>query len=388
MTAKPALLMLDDGTCFEGKACGACQEAVGEVIFTTGMCGYQETLTDPSYYGQIIVYTAAHIGNYGATHLDDESPKPLAGGAVFHDFFTAADDGEFPHWRAEESFNARMAKDGITGIMGIDTRALTLHLRKYGSRNGIISALDLDKASLLRRAKELPSMAGQDLAQKATCASPYKFVPSTPLPLMEGPGARKPEEMAAPGKVFDIAVIDYGIKRSILLHLTACGLNPTVWPAKSSSEEILASKPCGVMLSNGPGDPDPCDYAINTVRSLLGRIPLFGICLGHQLLALAVGAKTYKMPFGHHGINHPVLDIDTGRVSITSQNHGFCVDPDSLPADMRPTHWNLNDKTLEGMASTSAPAFSVQYHPEAAPGTWDAYDLFDRFRKLIADFHK
>lgn len=388
MTAKPALLMLDDGTCFEGEACGACREAVGEVIFTTGMCGYQETLTDPSYYGQIVVFTAAHIGNYGATPLDDEAPRPRAGGAVFHDLFTAADEGRFPHWRASESFNARMAKDGITGIRGIDTRALTLHLRKHGSRNGIISAIDLDRASLLRRAQELPSMAGQDLARKATCQESYVFTPTTPLPLVEGPGARRVEDMAASGKVFNVAVLDYGIKRSILLHLKSCGLNPTVWPAKSTAEEILASKPDGVMLSNGPGDPDPCDYAIRAVRELLGQVPLFGICLGHQLLGLAVGGKTYKMPFGHHGINHPVKDVNTGRVSITSQNHGFSVDPDSLPENMRPTHWNLNDQTLEGMASTSVPAFSVQYHPEAAPGTWDAYDLFDRFRAMIADFHK
>ncbi|MDR2825784.1 MAG: glutamine-hydrolyzing carbamoyl-phosphate synthase small subunit [Deltaproteobacteria bacterium] len=381
---KPALLMLDDGACFEGSATGAQAETTGEVVFTTGMCGYQETLTDPSYYGQIVVFTAAHIGNYGATPKDDEAPAPQsqkfgAAGAVFHDLFTLAENTAFPHWRANKSLNAELAGAGITGICNIDTRALTLHLRTYGSRNGIISALDFDRASLLRRAKALPSMQGLDLAQKVSCPQMYAFEPKH--------GDILPGGVKTPGqKTLNVAVIDYGAKRSIMLHLLRHNLQPTVWPAKTSAEDILATHPDGVMLTNGPGDPAPCGYAIAAVQKLVGRVPLFGICLGHQLLGLATGGKTIKLPFGHHGMNHPVKDTDTGRVSITSQNHGFCVDPDTLPPNVRTTHWNLNDNTLEGLTLTDAPAFSVQFHPEAAPGTWDAHELFAKFRKLIEDF--
>lgn len=377
----PALLMLDDGACFEGNAAGACAEAMGEVVFTTGMCGYQETITDPSYYGQIVVFTAAHIGNYGSTALDDEAPAPQArrfgaAGAVFHDLFTDAESGAFPHWRAKESLNANLARQGITGICNIDTRALTLHLRTHGARNGIISALDLDRASLLRRTRALPAMQGQDLAQAVTCDNMYAFEPK--------PGDPLPGEPRKPGqKLLNVAVIDYGAKRSILLHLLRNNMRPTVWPATATAEDILASKPDAVMLTNGPGDPAACGYAIKTVAALVGKLPLFGICLGHQLLGLAMGAKTYKLPFGHHGLNHPVKDLENGRVSITSQNHGFCVDPDSLSAYMKTTHWNLNDNTLEGLTLTNAPAFSVQFHPEAAPGTWDAFGLFEKFREMV-----
>lgn len=372
--------MLDDGTCFEGLACGACQEAAGEVVFTTGMCGYQETLTDPSFYGQIVTFTAAHMGNYGTSPYDNEAPGIVASGAVFHDLFTAAEDIPFPHWRADGTLDKTLRENGITGIHAIDTRALTLHLRINGARNGIISALDTDKASLLRRVRELPSMQGQDLARKATQNRRYKFeVPAgIDLPALVEP-------LAQPDKIFNVAVVDFGVKRSILLHLQANGMVPTVFPATATAQDILSMSPDGVMLSNGPGDPDPCDYAIKTIRDLMGRIPMFGICLGHQLMGLAHGGKTFKMPFGHHGMNHPVKDVKTGRVSITSQNHGFNVDPDTLPADVVPTHWNLNDGTLEGMESTSIPAFSVQYHPETAPGTWDAHDLFPQFRRLILE---
>ncbi|MDR2825195.1 MAG: glutamine-hydrolyzing carbamoyl-phosphate synthase small subunit [Deltaproteobacteria bacterium] len=380
----PALLMLDDGACFEGNAVGDCTETSGEVVFTTGMCGYQETLTDPSYYGQIVVFTAAHIGNYGATPKDDEAPAPQsqkfgAAGVVFHDLFTLAENSAFPHWRAGSSLNAELAKSGLTGICNIDTRALTLHLRTHGSRNGIISALDLDRASLLRRAKALPSMAGLDLAQKVSCPQMYAFTPKAGDTLPGG--AKKPGQ-----KTLNVAVLDYGAKRSIMLHLLHNDLQPTVWPAKTSAEDILATHPDGVMLTNGPGDPAPCTYAIATVQKLIGKVPLFGICLGHQLLGLATGGKTIKLHFGHHGMNHPVKDSDSGRVLITSQNHGFCVDPATLPPNVRTTHWNLNDNTLEGIALTDAPAFSVQFHPEATPGTWDACGLFEKFRKLIEDF--
>lgn len=371
---KTALLMLDDGTCFEGEACGACREAAGEVVFTTGMAGYQETLTDPSYYGQIVVFTAAHIGNYGATANDDEFPDPRASGAVFHDLFTEADQGGFPHWRAEESLNARLARAGLTSITGLDTRALTLHIREHGARNGIISALDLDRPSLLRRARELPSMQGHDLARHAGCPSRYEFLP-------------RPDETGDKDSLppFKVSVIDYGAKRSIMSHLARQNMRVTVWPATATASDILAENPDGVLLSNGPGDPEPCDYAVRTIRELLGRVPVFGICLGHQLLGLALGAKTYKLPFGHHGVNHPVKDLKTGRVNITSQNHGFCVDPDTLPANASVTHWNLNDDTLEGLEVTDMPAFSVQFHPEAAPGPSDASGLFARFADVIRE---
>ncbi len=383
-TMIPALLMLDDGTCFEGYAAGACEEVMGEVVFTTGMCGYQETITDPSYYGQIVVFTAAHIGNYGATSLDSECPNPKpefgASGIVCHDLFTDAENGNFPHFRAENSLNATLAKMGISGIHGIDTRALTLHLRMHGSRNGIIST-NLDKEYLLKKVKELPSMAGLDLASKVTTKEKFVF-DTDPTPFLVG----KKRDLTK--KMLNVAVIDYGAKRSILLHLFNNNMHPTVFPATVTAEEILAAKPDAVMLTNGPGDPEPCDYAIKTIQGLIGKLPLFGICLGHQLLALAMGAKTYKMPFGHHGINHPVKDLTTGKVLITSQNHGFCVDPNSLSENIKITHWNLNDNTVEGMALTNAPAFSVQFHPEAAPGTWDAYGLFDQFRAMVDDFYK
>lgn len=370
--------MLADGACFEGLACGACREASGEAVFTTGMCGYQETLTDPSFYGQIVTFTAAHMGDYGTNPYDDEAPGIAAGGAVFHDLFLEAEDIPFPHWRATGSLDKKLREAGVTGIHSVDTRALTLHLREYGAQNAIISALDLDKASLARRVKEVPSIQGLDLAQKATQGKQYKFVPP---PEINWPVLVEP--LAQPDRKLTVAVLDFGVKRSILMHLYANGMQPIVFPAKATAEDILAVKPDGVMLSNGPGDPDPCGYAIKTVRDLFGRLPMFGICLGHQLMGLAHGGKTFKMPFGHHGMNHPVRDVKTGKVSITSQNHGFNVDPDSLPQDVIPTHWNLNDGTLEGMESTSVPAFSVQYHPETAPGTWDAHDLFPQFRRLI-----
>lgn len=383
MSQKPALLMLDDGTCFEGLACGACQEASGEVVFTTGMCGYQETLTDPSFYGQIVTFTAAHMGNYGTNAYDDEAPGIVAGGVVFHDLFTEAEDIPFPHWKADGTLDKMLRAGKITGIHGVDTRSLTIHLREQGARNGIISALDLDRASLLRRAKALPSMQGLDLAKKATQNRLYKFEPPAAINW-----PKLVEPLAQPDRILNVAVIDFGVKRSILMHLLANGMQPTVFPASATSQNILSTQPDGVMLSNGPGDPDPCDYAIKTIRALMGRVPMFGICLGHQLMGLAHGGKTFKMPFGHHGMNHPVREVKTGKVSITSQNHGFNVDPDSLPADVLPTHWNLNDGTLEGMESTSIPAFSVQYHPETAPGTWDAHDLFPQFRRLILGIKK
>lgn len=376
-TKMPALLMLDDGTCFEGYALGAGQEVVGELVFTTGMDAYQETMSDPSYYGQIAVFTSAHIGNYGATALDSECPgsKPEFGanGVVLHDFFTDAENINFPHFRAETSLQKKLEQMGMSGIYGVDTRALTLHLRMNGAKNGIIST-NLDREYLLKKAKEVPQMAGMDLASKVTTKE--KFVFDTV------------KEADSSKKMLSVAVIDFGVKRSILRHLPNNNMQATVYPATVTADEILAAKHDAVMLSNGAGDPAACEYAVKTVQGLLGKLPIFGVGLGHQLLALAIGAKTFKMPFGHHGFNHSVKDVKSGKVLITSQHHEFCVDADSLPANVKVTHWNLNDNTVEGMALTDLPAFSVQYHPKAAPGTWGADGLFATLRSMVENFHK
>lgn len=377
MTTKiPALLMLDDGTCFEGYALGACQEVVGELVFTTGMCAYQETMSDPSYYGQIAVFTSAHIGNYGATDLDSECPgsKPEFGanGVVLHDYFIDAENIDFPHFRAESSLQKKLEQMNMSGIYGVDTRALTLHLRMHGSRNAVIGT-NLDREYLLKKAKEVPQITGMDLAAKVTTKEKFIFD-------IEKNGSCSKKKLS-------VAVIDFGVKRSLLLQLAHNGMQATVYPAAVTAEEILAAKHDAVMLSNGAGDPSACGYAVKTVQNLLGKLPLFGIGFGHQLLALAVGAKIFKMPFGHHGFNHSVKDVKSGNVLITSQHHEFCVDADTLPANVKVTHWNLNDNTVEGMALTDIPAFSVQYHPKAAPGTWDAEGLFETLRSMADNFH-
>ena len=370
MKETPALLMLEDGTCFEGTAVGMKREAAGEVVFGTGMVGYQETLTDPSHHGQIVTFTAAHIGDYGATDLDDQSGRFGAGGAVFHDLTPRH---AYSNWRARESLDDKLTRMGMTAITGVDTRALTLHLREHGSKNGIISAVDLDKASLLRRAKELPAMVGLDLASRVTTETPYIYEGS---PIEDAPD--KPKQ-----KRYSVAVYDFGIRKAMLDDLVRVGAKPTVWPVTTPVEEVLKSNPHGVFLSSGPGDPSACDYAVKSVQKLLGRVPVFGICFGHQILARALGAKIYKMKFGHHGGNHPVKDVDSGRVAITSQNHGFCVDVDSLPTGARVSHWNLNDDTMEGLIADNLMAFSVQFHPEACAGPNDTKGLFSRFRNLM-----
>ncbi|MCL1915151.1 MAG: glutamine-hydrolyzing carbamoyl-phosphate synthase small subunit [Desulfovibrionaceae bacterium] len=374
---KPALLMLDDGTCFEGLACGAEREAAGEVVFTTGMCGYQEILTDPSSRGQILAFTAAHLGNYGTNAADDQSPAVHAEGAVFHDLFTCAGHIPFPHWRGEASLSHKLLEAGVTGIHGVDVRALTLRLREHGTRRGLISALDLDRPSLLRRAGELPLVQGRDLAAKAWDGRVYAFPDPPDLADLTDKD---------PGSLLKVAVLDFGLKRALLAQMRAYGMEAVVFPGNTQAKDLLAQKPDGLLLSNGPGDPEPCGYAVRAIRDLLGRLPILGVCLGHLLLGLAQGGKTYKLPFGHHGQNHPVREGLNGRVRITSQNHGFSLDPDSLSADLNPTHWNLNDNTLEGMASSGIPALSVQYHPETVPGDRDAHSPFARFRDMILDF--
>lgn len=359
MPFPPALLMLTDGTAFTGQAIGAQGEACGEVVFNTSQAGYQEILTDPSYSGQLLNFTFPHIGNYGVSPDDNEAPAPRAAGLICAEL--SSDQG---HWRAGKSLSAWLTEHSLSGISGVDTRALTIHLRKHGSQNGYLSSSDLNPASLLEKARALPNMSGLNLAEQAGCREPYQFA--------EGPAGM-------------VAVLDFGVKRSILDQLARTGFGVRVWPGFTPAEALINSKPNGLLLSNGPGDPAPCTQAMATVREALGHLPIFGICLGHQILALALGGSTYKLPFGHRGSNHPVRDLASGRISVTSQNHGFCVDPEGLPEDVCVTHLNANDGTVEGLACPARRAFSVQYHPEAGPGPHDARYLFDDFRRLISE---
>jgi len=357
---RPALLVLEDGTAFAGTAFGAAGERLGEVVFNTSMCGYQEITTDPSYCGQIVVMTYPLIGNYGANPEDLESLRPWVEGLVVREISPL-----HSNWRAAESLGDFLGRHGVPGISGVDTRALTRHLRSRGAMKGVISSIDLDPRSLQAKAQASPGLVGRDLVREVTCAAPH-----TPV----YPGEKR----------FRVAAIDCGIKKSILDCLAAVGCDTTVFPASAGAAEILASRPDGIFLSNGPGDPEGVPYVIETVRALLGTKPLFGICLGHQMLGLALGGRTYKLKFGHRGANHPVMDRRTGRIDITSQNHGFCVDPDSLdPALVEATHDNLYDRTNEGLRHRTLPAFSVQYHPEASPGPHDARHLFDEFVALM-----
>jgi carbamoyl-phosphate synthase small subunit len=357
---RPALLVLEDGTAFAGTAFGADGERHGEVVFNTSMSGYQEITTDPSYCGQIVVMTYPLIGNYGANAEDVESGRPWVEGLVVREISPL-----HSNWRAAESLDAFLARHGVPGISGVDTRALTRHLRSRGAMKGVVSTVDLDPKSLQRKAQDSPGLVGRDLVREVTCARAHR---------PEYPGEKR----------FRVAAIDCGMKKSILDCLAAVGCDLTVFPATATATEILAAKPDGIFLSNGPGDPEGVPYVFETVRGLLGKKPLFGICLGHQMLGLALGGRTYKLKFGHRGANHPVMDGRTGRIDITSQNHGFCVDPASLdPALVEPTHVNLYDKTNEGMRHRTLPAFSVQYHPEASPGPHDARHLFDEFTALM-----
>jgi carbamoyl-phosphate synthase small subunit len=370
----PAILALADGTVFAGSSIGAAGQTVGEVVFNTSMTGYQEILTDPSYCQQIVTLTYPHIGNYGVNTEDVESRRVFAAGLIVKDLAMQASN-----FRQTQTLSAYLQDAGTVAIANIDTRQLTRHLRTHGAQNGCILALQpgqsIDAASrqaAVDAARAAPSMAGLDLARVVSATQPYPWT-QTEWVLGAGYGDQKQAR-------FHVVAFDFGIKSNILRMLAQRGCKVTVVPAQTSAADALALKPSGIFLSNGPGDPQPCDYAIEAARTLIASgTPTFGICLGHQIMALASGAKTFKMKFGHHGANHPVKDLGTGRVSITSQNHGFAVDEKSLPANLRATHVSLFDGTLQGLERTDQPAFCFQGHPEASPGPQDIGYLFDRF---------
>ena len=368
----PAILVLADGTVFRGYAIGASGVASGEVVFNTAMTGYQEILTDPSYCRQIVTLTYPHIGNVGCNEEDFESRANYAAGLVIRDLPLRAEN-----WRLQDTLPDYLKKHGVVAIAGIDTRKLTRILREKGAQAGCILAGEVNESKALAEARAFPGLAGMDLAKVVTVASHYDW--------NEAEWTLKGYQ-PAPAPKYHVVAYDFGVKRNILRMLASRGCKVTVVPAQTPAAEVLECNPDGVFLSNGPGDPEPCDYAIAAIREVLARkVPVFGICLGHQLLALASGAKTVKMKFGHHGANHPVKDLDTQQVLITSQNHGFAVDAETLPANLRVTHVSLFDGSLQGVARTDVPAFSFQGHPEASPGPHDVAYLFDRFIKLMQD---
>jgi carbamoyl-phosphate synthase small subunit len=363
-----AILALEDGTVFEGKAVGVPAERAGEVVFNTALTGYQEIFTDPSYAGQIVVLTNPQIGNYGTAEGDNEAKHPYIEGLVVREFSEVTSN-----WRSDLGAESFLSRCQIPIASEMDTRAIVRHLRSRGAMRGVLSTLSSDALALVEKARSLPSMSGLDLATRVSTECAYEW--SEPVGPVSGS-----QHIANAEQRFHVVAYDYGMKQNILRRLVTAGCRVTVVPSLTSAEDVLALQPDGVFLSNGPGDPEPLTPQIDNVRRLIGKTPVFGICLGHQVLALALGAKTYKLKFGHRGANHPVLNYNTGRVEITSQNHGFAVDPDSLNAnEVDLTHVNLNDQTLEGFRHRQHPVFCVQYHPEGAPGPHDSHYLFGEF---------
>ena len=378
-----AKLVLENGTIFTGVSFGASGETTGEVVFNTSLTGYQEILTDPSYAGQIVTMTYPLIGNYGTNPEDGESRQLFAAG------FVVKENCPYPsNWRSDAPLDDYLKKSGVVGIEGIDTRQLVRHLRTQGALRGIISSTETDAQKLAQKLQEYPGLVGRDIVKDVTVDKPYEWsqgvIDVSRASLRQAQGRLCPRFEGGTPATYRVVAFDYGIKRNILRLLVSHGCEVTVVPAQATAGEVLARKPDGVFLSNGPGDPAAVTYAVETVKALLGKVPIFGICLGHQILGLALGGTTYKLKFGHRGANHPVKNLDTGKIEITSQNHGFCVDLDSLAGkDVQLTHMNLNDNTLEGLRCEKLAAFSVQYHPEASPGPHDSQYLFEDFIALM-----
>jgi carbamoyl-phosphate synthase small subunit len=376
-----AMLALEDGRVFRGVGFGAPVERAGEVVFNTSLTGYQEIFTDPSYAGQIVVLTNPHIGNYGTTPHDAESARPMIEGLVTREFSAMSSN-----WRSTEVADEYLERNGIPVIAEVDTRAVVRHLRANGVMRGVIaSGENLDEAALVARAKAIRKMDGTDLASVVSTKTTYEWSELEPK---NQTGDKLLPVSGGAEKQMHVVAYDFGIKQNILRMLTREGCRVTVVPARTPAAEVLAMEPDGVFFSNGPGDPEPLDYAISNVQALKGKAPLFGICLGHQIFGLALGGKTYKLKFGHHGGNHPILNHETGKVEITAQNHNYNVDPATLPPDVAQTHTNLNDGTLAGLKHTTDPMFSVQYHPEASPGPHDSHYLFKDFRKMMEAWKK
>ena len=375
-----AILALEDGRIFKGQGYGHPGECSGEVVFNTSLTGYQEIATDPSYAGQIVVLTNPQIGNYGTNQADNESAKPYIEGLIVREFSAISSN-----WRSEQVTDEYMERYAVPVLAEIDTRALVRHLRTHGVMRGVISTQTTDTDALVQKARAIRKMDGTDLARVVSTKVAYHFDESDPR--YQGGDALLPAGLAASERRLQVVAYDFGIKQNILRMLGREGCQVTVVPAETSADHVLAMKPDGVFLSNGPGDPEPVDYAVKAIRGMMGKVPVFGICLGHQLCGLALGGRTYKLKFGHHGGNHPVKNNATGKVEITAHNHNFAVDPDSINAnDVELTHVDLNDNTLEGLRHKSLPLFSVQYHPEAAPGPHDSHYLFRDFRKMMEEW--
>ncbi len=372
---KRALLVLEDGTIFEGNGFGGDGEGYGEVVFNTAITGYQEVLTDPSYNGQIVTMTYPEIGNYGINREDVESRKPFVRGFVVKEYWPNPSN-----WRSQESLGAYLSRYGVVGIEGIDTRELTKRIRAYGAQRGVISTVDLDPKNLLNKVRSSPKIEGLDLATEVSCSEPYRWQGGSEI------WGLVHDEKLDTEKRFKVVAYDFGIKQNILRRLVDIGCEVWVVPSRTPPHEVLSMNPDGIVLSNGPGDPAAVSYAIESVRTLIGKKPMFGICLGHQIIGWALGGKTYKLKFGHRGANQPVKNLVSGKVEITSQNHGFAVDPDSLGSRVEITHINLNDNTVEGLRHREYPLFCVQYHPEASPGPHDSACLFHDFLKMMKEF--